>query len=81
MCFKAPKSPVPQIQQATAAIPQKAPAAAPPVTERSTEVLAASRQTRVDAMKRKGVRSTLLAGETGGYGALEEKQPTKTLLG
>lgn len=50
----------------------------PPVTERSTEVTAASRQVRTDAQKRKGYQSTLLAGETGGY---NDQAGQKTLLG
>lgn len=50
----------------------------PPVTERSTEVTAASRQARSDAAKRKGYQATLLAGETGGY---NDQQGQKTLLG
>lgn len=54
------------------------PPPAPPVTERSTEVTAASRQVRTDAQKRKGYQSTLLAGETGGY---NDQTGQKTLLG
>lgn len=55
-----------QIQPA-AALPAAAPAATPPVTERTVEVEQAGRQAKMDAAKRKGQRSTLLAGDTGGY--------------
>lgn len=67
---------------APAATP-KPPAAVPPVTERTVEVEAAARQTRIDAKKRKGLRSTLLAGETGGYQAPSAtgEDTKKTLLG
>lgn len=58
--------------------PAPPPPPTPPVTERSTEVTAASRQTRIDASKRKGYQATLLAGETGGY---QEQGGQKTLLG
>lgn len=86
MCFKskssspapapaAPASPAPSV-----VAPSKPPAAVPPVTERTVEVEAASRQTKIDAKKRKGLRSTLLAGETGGYQAPSE-ETKKTLLG
>ena len=90
MCFKsksssaAPASSAPVTPTATAptatAPTAKPPAAVPPVTERTIEVDAASRQTKIDAKKRKGLRSTLLAGETGGYQAPEGEQK-KTLLG
>lgn len=68
------------VYQAPAAV-AKPPAAVPPVTERTVEVEAASRQTKIDAKKRKGLRSTLLAGETGGYQAAPEGEQKKTLLG
>lgn len=55
-------------------------AAAPPVTASSAEVIQAGQQQRKDAAKRKGLRKTLLAGETGGYMATEGNQP-KSLLG
>lgn len=64
----------------TPAAPAKPPAAVPPVTERTIEVEAASRQTKIDARKRNGMRATLLAGETGGYVAPGAEQK-KTLLG
>jgi hypothetical protein len=69
--------------QAPAATPAtaKPPAAIPPVTERTIEVETASRQSKVDAKKRKGLRSTLLAGETGGYQPAAGDEQKKTLLG
>lgn len=69
MCFKSSPSPVSQAP---------APVAAPPVTERQSEVVAAKRQTRSDAARRKGLFASMLAGETGGY-----QSPTggKSLLG
>lgn len=70
----------PAAPAAAAAAPAKPPAAVPPVTERTMEIEMASRQTKIDAKKRKGLRSTLLAGETGGYVAPED-QTKKTLLG
>jgi hypothetical protein len=73
-----PQAPAPVAPAAT--MPSKPPAAIPPVTERSIEVEAASRQTKIDAKKRKGMRGTLLAGETGGYTA-PDNGVTKTLLG
>jgi hypothetical protein len=57
------------------------------VTERASEVLMAKRQTRMDAQRRRGYLSTLLAGETGGYknpfttGAGGGAQGGKSLLG
>jgi hypothetical protein len=81
-------APAPAYQSPAAApapaptVAAKPPAAVPPVTERTIEVEMASRESKLAAKKRKGMRSTLLAGETGGY------QPTapadeqkKTLLG
>lgn len=70
------------VTPATPAAPAaKPPAAVPPVTERTMEVEAASRQTKIDAKKRKGLRSTLLAGETGGYQPAAGDEQKKTLLG
>lgn len=81
MCFKKSSIPdAPTPPPASAVTPTKPPAAVPPVTERTFEVEAASRQTRVDAKRRKGMRGTLLAGETGGAQAPTD-QTTKTLLG
>lgn len=54
-------------------------AASPPVTERSTEVTAANRDTREAAKRRKGFKASLLAGETGGFQADEPGK--KSLLG
>lgn len=60
----------------------KPPAAVPPVTERTIEVEMASRESKLAAKKRKGFRSTLLAGETGGYQApVPGEEQKKTLLG
>jgi hypothetical protein len=43
----------------------------PPPTATSADVAQAEEQARQDAKKRKGIKSTVLAGETGGYqGAL-----------
>ena len=39
----------------------------PPPTQQSVEVQDAQRQARKQAAKRKGLFSTILAGETGGY--------------
>jgi hypothetical protein len=47
--------------------PPPAPTPVPPVTSTSRDVLQASRQARVDAKKRRGLASTLFAGETGGF--------------
>jgi hypothetical protein len=87
MCFKK-SSPAPAptpaaAPAAPAATPSRPPAATPPVTERTVEVEAASRQTRIDARKRRGMRATLLAGETGGYQAPAAggEETKKTLLG
>lgn len=57
--------------------PKPPPPPDPPVTERSTEVQAARRQTQRDERKRKGQLSTLLAGETKG----QPNTTKKTLLG
>ena len=57
MCFGPKKA-------ATKAEPTPAPA--PPVTEHSASVKAASNQARRDATRRNGYRKTLIAGETGG---------------
>jgi hypothetical protein len=70
------------VQQATApAAPAKPPVAIPPVTERTQEVEMASRQTKIDARKRRGLRATLLAGETGGFVSDNSMEQKKTLLG
>ena len=75
------------MQAAPAPAPVTTPAAPPrpipPVTERSIEVAAAGRDARVQAGKRKGMRSTILAGETGAYASASSTTPDgkKTLLG
>lgn len=70
------------VQQAPTPAAPKPPAAVPPVTERTIEVEMASRESKLAAKKRKGFRSTLLAGETGGYQApAAEEGQKKTLLG
>lgn len=48
--------------------PAPAPAVPPPPTATSAEVAQADEQTRRDLNRRKGLRKTVLAGETGGYG-------------
>ena len=60
-----------------------APRPVPPVTDRTSEVVAAERQSKLDAAKKKGIRSTLLAGETGGFNPFKPAGPEqkKTLLG
>lgn len=82
MCFKKSSSaPAPVAAPAAAPVAAaKPPAAVPPITERTMEVEMASRQSKLDARKRKGMRATLLAGETGGYMAPATEQK-KTLLG
>ena len=80
--FKGPTAPPPPAYVNTT--PTAAPAASPPVTERTSEVEAAARQTRQDAAKRKGLSKTLLAGDTGGFkpGANPfVSEQKKTLLG
>lgn len=77
-------TPTPPTVQPSAVTPTpKAPAAVPPVTERTIEVEMASRESKLAAKKRKGLRSTLLAGETGGYQppATGTDETKKTLLG
>jgi hypothetical protein len=55
----------------------------PPVTEKSSDVADASRDAKLQAAKRKGLGSTLLAGETGGTGGSSAfgLATGKTLLG
>jgi hypothetical protein len=48
--------------------PPAAPAPPPPPTATSAEVAQADEQSRRDLNRRKGLRKTVLAGETGGYG-------------
>jgi hypothetical protein len=61
--------------------PKAPPQPDPPVTERRTEVVAAERQARIDAKKRKGQMASVFAGETGGYQALDDGQGQGGLLG
>lgn len=49
--------------------PEAAPPPAPPPTATSADVAQAEEQARRDQNRRKGLRKTVLAGETGGYGA------------
>jgi hypothetical protein len=55
--------------------------AAPPVSDKSSEIRDAGREARRRAGRRKGYLSTLLAGETGGYQAGATTGQPKTLLG
>jgi hypothetical protein len=50
------------------AIPPPPPPPAPPPTATSADVAQAEEQSRRDLNRRKGLRNTVLAGETGGYG-------------
>lgn len=71
-------APAPAPVAATAAPPRPI----PPVTERSIEVAAAGREARVQAGKRKGMKGTILAGETGAYSPqAPATDGKKTLLG
>jgi outer membrane biosynthesis protein TonB len=49
--------------------PPPAPPPAPPPTATSADVAQSEEQARRDAQRKKGLRKTVLAGETGGYGA------------
>lgn len=72
-----PPAPDAPVQSSTGTITQPTPSQPiPPVSDRSSEVQQAGREARRNSKKRKGLLSTLLAGETGGASA-----PTKTLLG
>lgn len=67
---KMPSMPTPQpVTPPPAPPPAPAPAPAPPPVSNQTRVEAATaqQQQRVDELKRRGQRQTLLAGETGGY--------------
>jgi len=57
-------------------IKKTAPAAAPPSTT-TVEVTQAARDQRKQASKRRGMKSTILAGETGGF----KQNGTSTILG
>jgi hypothetical protein len=58
-----------QQQQKGGPTPKAPEAIAPPVTQSVTEVNQAKRDTQRQAGKAKGYASTVLAGETSGYGA------------
>lgn len=49
------------------AIPEPAAPAPPPPSQTSSDVLNSEQDARRQAGKRKGIQSTLLAGNTGGY--------------
>lgn len=55
----------------------------PPVTSTNADVQQAQTDTRVQAARRKGLQSTILAGETGGTAGTSgfPQLQTKTLLG
>ena len=59
-------------------VPPPTPPSAPPPSQTSADVTNAEQNARKQAGKRKGVQSTLLAGNTGGYQPLGGGQ---TLLG
>lgn len=63
--IKFPKMPEIHIPPVPASVPTP-----PPPTATSADVAQAEEQTRRDMNKRKGLRKTVLAGETGGYGKL-----------
>ena len=75
-----PPAAIVPIDTTTALPPPEAPASsvsvAPPASDKSGEVRDAQREAKRKATKRKGLLSTLLAGETGGY-----QGQGKTLLG
>jgi hypothetical protein len=55
----------------------------PPVTATNTDVQQAQTDTRIQASRRKGLQSTILAGETGGTAGTSgfPQLQTRTLLG
>lgn len=62
--------------------PTPPPAPIPPVTETNADVMQASQDARTQALRKKGLNSTLLAGETGGtLGQSPFASTGKTLLG
>jgi hypothetical protein len=63
------------------AIPPPPPPPAPPPTATSADVAQAEEQTRRDLNKRKGLKRTVLAGETGGYEAGSAQLGGGTILG
>ncbi len=52
----------------------------PPATTTTAEVVQAKRDSRRQGMKKKGIQSTILAGETGGF-KKEKVAAPKTVLG
>ena len=54
---------------------------APPPTNQSVEVQEAQREARRQAAKRKGMTTTVLAGETGGYQPMGATGAKPTVLG
>jgi len=52
----------------------------PPATNTTAEVVQAKRDSRRQGMKKKGIQSTILAGETGGF-SKEKVAAPKTVLG
>ncbi len=69
---KAPEIPIPTP-------PAPLPPPPPPPTESKSEVQQAEDDQRKQALNRRGMRQTLLAGETGGYAPATDAK--KTLLG
>ncbi|CAN5767378.1 hypothetical protein BH09VER1_BH09VER1_45640 [soil metagenome] len=59
--------------------PKPLPPAPPTPTQANSEVEQAAADQRKQALNRKGMRQTLLAGETGGYSPATDQK--KTLLG
>lgn len=73
--IKMPKTPDIPIPAAPAPLPPPP----PPPTQANSEVQQAEDDQRRQALTRKGMRSTLLAGDTGGYAPATDQK--KTLLG
>lgn len=87
-CFSGGKAPKPPKQEKAPTLPEVAvpkppppPAPIPPApTESKQEVQEAEEDERRQAARRRGMRQTLLAGETGGYSA-SGGEGKKSLLG
>lgn len=60
---------------------QRVDSSPPPPTTSSVEVQQAQRDAARQAAKRKGLTSTILAGETGGYNPLQSASSGNNLLG
>ena len=73
--------PLQQQQKGGGGSPPPPAAIAPPVTQSVTEVNQAKRDTQRQAGKAKGYASTVLAGETSGYGANPTAQKATVLGG